>query len=194
MCGTICDHMSEVRDVLSRDTEDDSTLHEAPTADHNDVKHDRRTWPISHLSTPSVGESEAELEYTGSPSLAGFFGDTRPELKLDDYSTPSVKPTRKQMANAKPYITRKAPDAEQGYLSDSQVLSASRETTTEVARSWLVTHKPNKIMKYAIAKGTVAPGQPSKVIRAKHKFLQMELDELEPTDVRFAQVAMGYVA
>lgn len=167
--------------MLIGDEEDNASLHEPCPTNHRDVELDRRTWPMSRLSSDSLADSEADFQYSVSPSLAGFLGNSHPDRqKVDDAAPPSGSPAM----NTQPSVARSAPDAEQGYLSDSQIPSASRDLSSAVARSRLVNKKPNKTMKHAIAQGTVAPGQPSKVRRAKHKFLQVDLDELDSTDVR----------
>eukprot|EP00892_Ulva_mutabilis_P004846 jgi/Ulvmu1/2733/UM014_0190.1 len=176
--GTLCDLMSESHDLLFEDEEDEARLHEANAADHNEMEHDRRTWPMSRLSSASLRDSEADFQYGVSPSLAGFLGNSRPDLKGEDAITPPAS----QIVPLRLSTAKSTPDADQGYLSDSHIASASRDLSSAVTRSRLRNQKPNKTMKHAIAQGTVAPGQPSKVRRAKHKFLQVDLDELDSTD------------
>lgn len=174
--------MSEGDEVLFGDVaEDDASLDEVHTSDHNDVEHDRRTWPLSRLSSASLGDSGAGFQYSVSPSLAGFLGESLPQLK----EAKNVAQPASEITEIQSSTPRSAPDPTLGYLSDSHAPGTSRDVSSAVARSRLLNQKPNKTMKHAIAQGTVAPGQPSKVRRAKHKFLQVELDELDSTDVRF---------
>lgn len=178
--------MSEGNEVLFGHVEDDVSPHEVYTGDHNDVEHDRRTWPLSRKSSVSLGDSESGFQYSVSPSLAGFLGENRPALP--EGNDGHGAPMGSRMHKIEPSTPRSAPDPGTGYLSDSQIPGSVRDVSSAVARSRLLNKKQNRTMKHAIAQGTVAPGQPSKVRRAKHKFLQVELDELDSTDVRFGSM------
>lgn len=178
--------MSEGNEVLFGHVEDDASVEEVYTGDHNDVEHDRRTWPLSHKSSASLGDSEGGFQYSVSPSLAGFLGENRPSLQ--EGNAGHGAPMGSRMTEIQPSTPRSAPDPGTGYLSDSQIPGSARDVSSAVAWSRLLNKKQNKTMKHAIAQGTVAPGQPSKVRRAKHKFLQVELDDLDSTDVRFRSV------
>lgn len=123
------------------------------------VETDRRTWPLSRSSSVSLGESEAVFEYGVSPSLAGFLPDRQSELQgHTDGATP--------MVDMQPSSPMSAPDSSAlGYLSDFQAFS-TRDVQSASGRSRFTAKKPNITMKHAIAQGTVAPGQPSKVRRS----------------------------